>query len=153
MERNRKAGKEMEKDGGIMEMKEKVIQRKDIIEKVNAVRRACRALEHLNKRRSFLVTNYIKIHQYEEMIMYIQHIVWSLVLEDNERPENDMELAIYRYKGRELKDTVVVAYLLEYYSSHATDYAGWMSTVSKALPLLFKYNYDDYARKLFRHLE
>ncbi|CAB4441126.1 unnamed protein product [Rhizophagus irregularis] len=190
MERNRKAGKEMEKDGGIMEMKEKVIQRKDIIEKVNAVRRACRALEHLNKRRSFLVTNYIKIHQYEEMIMYIQHIVWSnkdngnekkeefvirhiprsvswpgkefirdddlrfnngsLVLEDNERPENDMELAIYRYKGRELKDTVVVAYLLEYYSSHATDYAGWMSTVSKALPLLFKYNYDDYARKLFR---
>ncbi|PKC06819.1 hypothetical protein RhiirA5_481799 [Rhizophagus irregularis] len=203
MERNRKAGKEMEKDGGIMEMKEKVIQRKDIIEKVNA---------------------------YEEMIMYIQHIVWrfakckpeefklldvrhnvmkklilgdcnyliklilfgdksnkdngnekkeefvirhiprsvswpgkefirdddlrfnngSLVLEDNERPENDMELAIYRYKGRELKDTVVVAYLLEYYSSHATDYAGWMSTVSKALPLLFKYNYDDYARKLFR---
>ncbi|PKY51631.1 hypothetical protein RhiirA4_407588 [Rhizophagus irregularis] len=230
MERNRKAGKEMEKDGGIMEMKEKVIQRKDIIEKVNAVRRACRALEHLNKRRRFLVTNYIKIHQYEEMIIYIQHIVWrfakckpeefklldvrhnvmkklilgdcnyliklilfgdksnkdngnekkeefvirhiprsvswpgkefirdddlrfnngSLVLEDNERPENDMELAIYRYKGRELKDTVVVAYLLEYYSSHATDYAGWMSTVSKALPLLFKYNYDDYARKLFR---
>ncbi|POG75705.1 hypothetical protein GLOIN_2v1562900, partial [Rhizophagus irregularis DAOM 181602=DAOM 197198] len=62
MELNRKAGKEMEKDG-IMEMKEKVIQKKDIIEKVNAVRRACRALEHLNKRRRFLVTNYIKIHQ------------------------------------------------------------------------------------------
>ncbi|PKY30536.1 hypothetical protein RhiirB3_531106 [Rhizophagus irregularis] len=221
----------MEKNEIIMEMKEKVIQRKDIIEKVGAVRRACKALEHLNKRRSFLVTNYIKIHQHEEMIMYIQHIVWrfakfkpeefklldvrhnvmkklilgdcnhliklilfgdksnkddenenkeefiirhiprsvswpgknfisdddlrfdnnGLGLEDNdERPKNDMELAIYRYKGRELKDTVVVAYLLEYYSSHATDYAGWMSTVSKALPLLFKYNYDDYARKLFR---
>ncbi|GBC09935.1 hypothetical protein RclHR1_09210004 [Rhizophagus clarus] len=226
MERNRKAGKEMEKDG-IMEMKEKVIQRKDIIEKVSAVRRACVALEHLNKRRSFLVTNYIKIHQYEEMKVYINHIVWrfakckpeefklldvrhnimkklilgdcnnlikhilfgsksdkdngkkesvirhipksvswpgknfiknddlwidnnGLVLEDHERPENDMELAIYRYKGLELKDTVVVAYLLEYYSCHATDYVGWMSTVSKALPLLFKYNYDDYARKLFR---
>ncbi|GBB84949.1 hypothetical protein RclHR1_11530001 [Rhizophagus clarus] len=225
MERNRKAGKEMEMNG-IMEMKEKVIQRKDIIEKVSAVRRACRALEHLNKRRSFLVTNYIKIHQYEEMVIYIRHIVWrfakckpeefklldvrhnvmkklilgdcshliklilfgdknddkekeepvirhiprsvswpgknfirdddlridsnGLGLEDHERPENDMELAIYRYKGLELKDTVVVAYLLEYYSCHATDYAGWMSTVSKALPLLFKYNYDDYARKLFR---
>ncbi|PKC06818.1 hypothetical protein RhiirA5_501093 [Rhizophagus irregularis] len=212
MERNREAGEEMEKNG-IMEMKEKIIQKKDIIEKANVVRRACRALEHLNKRRSFLVTDFIKIHQYEEMIMYIQHIVWrfakckpkefklldvrhnimkklilgdcnyliklilfgeksikdnngnekkeefvirhiprsvswpgkefirdddlrfndnSLGLEDNERPENDMELAIYRYKGRELKDTVVVAYLLEYYSSHATDYA------------------DDYARKLFR---
>ncbi|CAB4463606.1 unnamed protein product [Rhizophagus irregularis] len=135
MERNRKAGEEMAKNG-IMEMKEKIIQKKDIIEKANAVRRACRALEHLNKRRSFLVTDLLK---------YI-----NLGLEDNERPENDMELAIYRYKGRELKDTVVVAYLLEYYSSHATDYAGWMSTVSKALPLLFKYNYDDYARKLFR---
>ncbi|EXX61209.1 hypothetical protein RirG_173230 [Rhizophagus irregularis DAOM 197198w] len=181
MERNREAGEEMAKNG-IMEMKEKIIQKKDIIEKANA---------------------------YKEMIMYIQHIVWRFAkckpkefklldvrhnimkklilgdcnyliklilfgeksikdnngnekkeefvirhiprrLEDNERPENDMELAIYRYKGRELKDTVVVAYLLEYYSSHATDYAGWMSTVSKALPLLFKYNYDDYARKLFR---
>ncbi|CAB5370479.1 unnamed protein product [Rhizophagus irregularis] len=124
------------------------------------------ALEHLNKRRRFLVTNYIKIHQYEEMTIYIQHIVWRHIprsvswpgknfikdddLEDNEMPESDMELAIYRFKGRELKDTVVVAYFLEYYSSHATDYAGWMSTVSKALPLLFKYNYDDYARKLFR---
>ncbi|POG79868.1 hypothetical protein GLOIN_2v1523780 [Rhizophagus irregularis DAOM 181602=DAOM 197198] len=171
----------MEKNEIIMEMKEKVIQRKDIIEKVGAVRRACKALEHLNKRRSFLVTNYIKIHQHEEMIMYIQHIVWrfakfkpeefklldvrhnvmkklilgdcnhliklilfgdksnkddenenkeefvirhiprsvswpgknfisdddlrfdnnGLGLEDNdERPKNDMELAIYRYKGK-----------------------------------------------------
>jgi hypothetical protein len=53
---------EMEKKG-IMKMNKKIIQRKDIIEKVSAVRRACRALEHLNKRRRFLVTNYIKIHQ------------------------------------------------------------------------------------------
>ncbi|RIA86147.1 hypothetical protein C1645_807927 [Glomus cerebriforme] len=229
MEINRNEGVEGEER--IIEKKEKVIQRKDIIEKVSAVRRACRSLEHLNKRRSFLKTNYVKIHQYEEMIMYIKHIVWRFAkhkpeefklldirhnvmknlilgdcsyliklilfgdkkkgdsndenedekfiirhiprsvswpgktfikdddlrfennnLEDHERinPENDMELAIYRYKGRELKDTVVVAYLLEYYSCHATEYAGWMSTVSKALPLLFKYNYDDYARKLFR---
>jgi hypothetical protein len=35
----------------------------------------------------------------------------------------------------------MIAYLLEYYSGHATDCAGWMSTVSKAIPLLFKYNY------------
>ncbi|CAB4441087.1 unnamed protein product [Rhizophagus irregularis] len=60
-----------------------------------------------------------------------------------------MELAIYHCKGRELKDTIIVAYLLEYYSRHATDCAGWMSSVSKAIPLLFKYNYDEYARKLF----
>jgi hypothetical protein len=43
--------------------------------------------------------------------------------------------------GRELEETIIVAYLLEYYSKHATDCAGWMSTVSKAIPLLFKYNY------------
>jgi hypothetical protein len=43
--------------------------------------------------------------------------------------------------GRELKDTIVIAYFLEYYTRHATDYAGWMCTVSKAIPLLFKYNY------------
>ncbi|CAB5362982.1 unnamed protein product [Rhizophagus irregularis] len=42
-----------------------------------------------------------------------------------------MELAIYNCNGRELKDTIVVAYLLEYYSRYATDCA------------------DDYARKLF----
>ncbi|PKY30107.1 hypothetical protein RhiirB3_485451 [Rhizophagus irregularis] len=72
-------------------------------------------------------------------------------LEDNEKikPRNNMELAIYHCKGRELKDTIIVAYFLEYYSRNATDCAGWMSSVSKALPLLFKYNYDDYARKLF----
>ncbi|CAB5389570.1 unnamed protein product [Rhizophagus irregularis] len=59
------------------------------------------------------------------------------------------ELAIYHCKDRELKDTLIIAYLLEYYSNHATDSAGWMCTVSKAIPFLFKYNYDDYARKLF----
>ncbi|RIA86148.1 hypothetical protein C1645_856694 [Glomus cerebriforme] len=69
---------------------------------------------------------------------------------DRITPTNDMELAIYHCKGRELKDTIIVAYLLEYYSQHARKNTGWMSTVSKALPLLYKYNYDDYARKLFR---
>ena len=47
----------------------------------------------------------------------------------------------FLFVGRELKDTIIVAYLLEYYSGRATVYAGWMDTVSKALPLLFKYNY------------
>ncbi|CAG8663971.1 12060_t:CDS:10, partial [Rhizophagus irregularis] len=176
---------------------EKVIKRKDIIEKFHAVRHACKALEHLNKRHKGkrLANNYIRVHRYEEMIRYIKHIVWrfakyepknfklldirynvmkNLILDnswpgekfikdgdldfekkdgikDNEdiEPKNNMELAIYHCKGRELKDTIIVAYLLEYYSSHATDCAGWMCTVSKAIPLLFKYNYDDYARKLF----
>jgi hypothetical protein len=43
--------------------------------------------------------------------------------------------------GHELKDTIIVAYLLEYYSRHAKESAGWMCTVSKALPLLYKYRY------------
>ncbi|CAB5370370.1 unnamed protein product [Rhizophagus irregularis] len=60
-----------------------------------------------------------------------------------------MELAIYYCRGRELKDAIKVAYLLEYYSRNPTNCVGWMCTVSKAIPLLFKYNYDDFARKLF----
>ncbi|PKY48925.1 hypothetical protein RhiirA4_526366 [Rhizophagus irregularis] len=240
----------MEEGGKIGKMikHKKVIKRKDIIEKFHAIRHACKALEHLNKRykSKFLANNYIRVHEYEEMISYIKHIVWRYAkndpenfklldvrhnvmknlilgdcdhlikfilfgdeeentenknvykeievkekrekvkrqefeirhiprdnlwpeesflkdddldfyerkdnrLEDNEKikPRNNMELAIYHCKGRELKDTIIVAYFLEYYSRNATDCAGWMSSVSKALPLLFKYNYDDYARKLF----
>ncbi|CAB4421660.1 unnamed protein product [Rhizophagus irregularis] len=60
-----------------------------------------------------------------------------------------MELAVYYCRGRELKDAVIVAYLLEYYSRNPTNCVGWLCTVSKAIPLLFKYNYDDYARRLF----
>ncbi|GES84536.1 hypothetical protein GLOIN_2v1769895 [Rhizophagus clarus] len=222
---------------------EKVIKLKDVIEKFHAVRHACKALEHLNKRYKSkrLANNYIRIHKYKRMISYIQHIVWRFAkyepenfkllnvrhnvmknlilsdcdhlvkfilfgdeeidenqngctkekekrqkeaeiryipstklwpgkkflreddldfdnfnkkndkLEDNENivPKNNMELVIYHCKGRELKDTIIIAYFLEYYSRNATDCAGWMCTVSKAIPLLFKYNYDDYARKLF----
>ncbi|RIA84913.1 hypothetical protein C1645_858515 [Glomus cerebriforme] len=229
--------------GEFVEKRRKIIKRKDIIEKFHAIRHACKALEHINKRykSKYLVDNYIKVHQkiklliflsnycnkYEEMVTYIKHIVWrfakhdpenftlldvrynvmkSLIigdcdhlikyilfgveedienkdickekeskekgkkekrqkefetrhiprnkiwpdekfikdddldferknneLEDNEKivPSNNMELAIYHCKGRELKDTIIVAYLLEYYSRHATDCA------------------DDYARKLF----
>ncbi|CAG8721935.1 2494_t:CDS:10, partial [Rhizophagus irregularis] len=225
----------MEEGGKIDKMikHEKVIKRKDIIEKFHAIRHACKALEHLNKRykSKFLANNYIRVHEYEEMISYIKHIVWRYAkndpenfklldvrhnvmknlilgdcdhlikfilfkdeeentenknvykeievkekrekvkrqefeirhiprdnlwpeesflkdddldfyerkdnrLEDNEKikPRNNMELAIYHCKGRELKDTIIVAYFLEYYSRNATDCAGWM---------------NDYARKLF----
>jgi hypothetical protein len=50
-------------------------------------------------------------------------------------------IAFFYFIGRELKDTIIVAYLLEYYSQHAMEDPGWMTTVSKALPLLFKYHY------------
>ncbi|GBC10383.1 hypothetical protein RclHR1_09590006 [Rhizophagus clarus] len=220
--------------------KERTIQWNDIVEKVNAVRSACKALEHLNKRKRYL-SNFPQKHCYEEMVMYIKHIIWkfidhdpdlyrlldvrhnvmkSLILadcdhlikyilfgndeddcsvcdhcckegkmkqkekfvikhvprsitwkkdqrfvndddldpfdrDDNSKPRktvptNDLELAIYHCKGRELKNTMIVAFLLEYYTSHAIEYAGWMTTVSKALPFLYMYNYENYVRKLFR---
>ncbi|PKY45737.1 hypothetical protein RhiirA4_542826 [Rhizophagus irregularis] len=210
--KDREAIIEMEKNGkNQVERKVKEIRRQDIIEKVNAVRHACKALEFINKRTKFLV-NYTKKHLCEEMVAYINRIIWrfikykpddfklldvrhnvmkNLILgdcdhlikfilfgnDDNDKKANKlhiprktfwkkkktinddtekyeitnvMELAIYHCKGREIKDTIIVAYLLEYYTRHAIDYVGWMSTVSKALPLLFKYNYDDYVKKLFR---
>ncbi|PKY56958.1 hypothetical protein RhiirA4_448878 [Rhizophagus irregularis] len=191
------------------ERKERIIRRYEVLDKANAVKCACKALEYINRRTKFLV-NYVKEHRCEEMVAYINRIIWrfikyrpddfklldvrhnvmkNLILGDcdhlikfilfgnddkkanklhiprntfwkkrkyvdddteSEEITNVMELAIYHCKGREIKDTIIVAYLLEYYSMHATDYAGWMSTVSKALPLLFKYHYDDYVKKLFR---
>ena len=43
----------------------KVIKRKDIIKKFHAVRHACKALEHLNKRykSKYLANNYIRVHK------------------------------------------------------------------------------------------
>jgi hypothetical protein len=60
---------ETEKDGEAIEeeeksqveKKEKVIRRQDILDKFNAVRHACKALEFINKRTKFLV-NYTKKH-------------------------------------------------------------------------------------------
>jgi hypothetical protein len=55
---NGEAGKKMKKMG----RKEKTILRQDINDKVNAVRHACKALEHLNKRTKYLV-NYVSKHR------------------------------------------------------------------------------------------
>ncbi|GES84563.1 hypothetical protein GLOIN_2v1475234 [Rhizophagus clarus] len=209
MEKNR--GKIIERGENQVREKVEEIRRQDIIDKVNAVRHACKALEFINKRTELLV-NYTEEHLCEEMVAYITRIIWRFIkykpddfrlldvrrnvmkylilgdcdqlvkfmlfgnddndeninklhiprntfwkksktiIDDTEEYEitNVMELAIHHCKGREIRNTIIVAYLLEYYSRHAIDYAGWMSTVSKALPLLFKYNYDDYIKKLFR---
>jgi len=49
---------------------EKVIKRKDIIEKFHAIRHACKALEHLNKRykSKYLANNYIRVHEVSSSI-------------------------------------------------------------------------------------
>ncbi|RGB26308.1 hypothetical protein C1646_770586 [Rhizophagus diaphanus] len=205
MEKDKESRTEKKKGREVIIEMEKIIRQQDIFDKADAVRYACKALEFINKRTKSLV-NYIKVHHCEEIVAYINRIIWrfikykpdnfklldfrrnvmkNLILGDcdhlikfilfgennNDEKINNLhiprktfwkkrkiinddtedKLINYFYNlGRELKDTIIVAYLLEYYSRHATDYAGWMSTVSKALPLLFKYNYDDYVRKLFR---
>ncbi|PKY31485.1 hypothetical protein RhiirB3_489164 [Rhizophagus irregularis] len=199
-----------------MNKEEKEKRKQEIIEIINKneekfhmVTHACKALEHLNKRfksSNHLANNYIRIHEYEKMFCYIEHIVWkfakyepenfrlldvrynvmkNLILGDCDYlikfilfgdEEETTESSVVRHIpnselwpgkmilrdddldfdesndmliGRELKDTNTISYFLEYYSRRATNYADWMCTVSKAIPLLFKYNYDDYARKLF----
>ncbi|PKY48681.1 hypothetical protein RhiirA4_445477 [Rhizophagus irregularis] len=208
---------------------EKVIRLKDVTEKFHTVKHACKALLHMKKRYKNNKNNY----KYEEMINYVEHIVWrfakhepenfrlldvrynfmkNLILGDCDRlvkyilfgygetaekkinyrhipsnkswpgknfikgddlffdkkdklkdkhmwktlveklkrllpdnlkrllldypkykfrPNNNMELAIYHCRGRELKDAIIVAYLLEYYSRNPTNCV------------------DDFARKLF----
>ncbi|GET58402.1 hypothetical protein GLOIN_2v1475234 [Rhizophagus irregularis DAOM 181602=DAOM 197198] len=109
---------------------EKIIRQQDIFDKASAVRHMCKALEFINKRKKFLV-NYTKEH----FIYQITQCYENLVL------GNCDHLIKFILFGND--DDVNKA------NKHATDYAGWMSTVSKTLPLLFKYNYDDYIRKLF----
>src|SRR6185437_9250305 len=59
----------MEKEGikksENMQKREKIIKRKDIIEKFHAVKHACKALEHLNKRykSKYVTNNYTKAYE------------------------------------------------------------------------------------------
>ncbi|RGB26314.1 hypothetical protein C1646_770592 [Rhizophagus diaphanus] len=58
--------------------KVKEIRRQDIIDKVNAIRYACKVLEFINKRTKYLV-NYTKKHLCEEMVAYINRILWRFI--------------------------------------------------------------------------
>ncbi|RGB26309.1 hypothetical protein C1646_770587 [Rhizophagus diaphanus] len=159
-----------------LERKVKVIQRQDIVDKVNAVRHACKALEFINKRKDFL-ENYKK-QLCEEIVAYINRIIWRFI---KYKPDDFRLLDVQRNVMKNLilggcdhliklllfgnVDDVNKANKLHIprktfwkkkktinddTEEHATDYVGWMSTVSKALPLLFKYNYDDCVTKLLR---
>ncbi|PKY19278.1 hypothetical protein RhiirB3_432306 [Rhizophagus irregularis] len=63
----------------VMKRCDKVIKRENISEKFRAIRHACKALEHLNKRykNKSLIDNYIKSYKYRDMITYIELIVWK----------------------------------------------------------------------------
>ncbi|GBC51967.2 hypothetical protein GLOIN_2v1766387 [Rhizophagus irregularis DAOM 181602=DAOM 197198] len=66
----------------VMKRCDKVIKRENISEKFRAIRHACKALEHLNKRykNKSLIDNYIKSYKVvfkRDMITYIELIVWK----------------------------------------------------------------------------
>ncbi|CAB4474050.1 unnamed protein product [Rhizophagus irregularis] len=136
-----------------LKRREKVVQGKDI-KKFQTVRHACKALVHIRKRYKSKsdAGNYktcmIPSNKLWPGKMFLKDDDLDFDKREDELPENNMELAIYYCRGRELKDTIIVAYLLEYYSRNPTNCVGWMCTVSKAILLLFKYNYDDFVRKL-----
>jgi hypothetical protein len=59
---------EVEYNEGITAVRrEKVISRKDIVDKINAVRHACKALGHLNKRKKYLLSNYSKMQKVSQI--------------------------------------------------------------------------------------
>ncbi|CAJ0745252.1 2861_t:CDS:10 [Entrophospora sp. SA101] len=64
----------------------------------------------------------------------------------------DLEVAIECActKGKNHRHTIIIEFLLEYYSNHALVNVGWMFTVSQAIPLLLsKKNLEMYLKGLF----
>ncbi|RIB02373.1 hypothetical protein C2G38_886190 [Gigaspora rosea] len=62
--------------------------------------------------------------------------------------ETDLQIAI-SCAGDRRKDTIIVGYLLNYYSDNAMINAGWMFTVTQVLPELYDNNMDYYIHDLF----
>ncbi|GES84515.1 hypothetical protein GLOIN_2v1846762 [Rhizophagus clarus] len=70
-----------ETENGLKEIRrEKVIKQKDIVRKFRIVRHACKALEHIKKRKNNIADNY----KYEAMIDFIEHIVWRFAKHEQE---------------------------------------------------------------------
>ncbi|CAI2200690.1 1264_t:CDS:2, partial [Funneliformis geosporum] len=65
--------KNMEEIEG-MTIHKKIIEWRDINERLNGIRYACEALEFLNKRVKYL-TSYYKTHKYNEIVKCINHII------------------------------------------------------------------------------
>ncbi|CAI2165825.1 1963_t:CDS:2, partial [Funneliformis geosporum] len=68
----------------------------------------------------------------------------------NDKEFTDLEIAIECTKGGYRKDTVIVKYLLDYYSDNATKTSNWMFTVTKAIPFLYKCQLEFYVKELFQ---
>ncbi|CAG8710957.1 22959_t:CDS:2, partial [Rhizophagus irregularis] len=64
--------------------------------------------------------------------------------------DTDLEISIACTKGGYRKDTIIVKYLLDYYSNNALESSNWMFTVAKAIPILYEYNLEFYVEELFQ---
>ncbi|GBC38196.1 uncharacterized protein OCT59_005945 [Rhizophagus irregularis] len=64
--------------------------------------------------------------------------------------DTDLEISIACTKGGYRKDTIIVKYLLDYYSNNALYSSNWMFTVAKAIPILYEYNLEFYVEELFQ---
>ncbi|CAG8578963.1 9425_t:CDS:2, partial [Acaulospora morrowiae] len=64
-------------------------------------------------------------------------------------PSNALEWAIQNYDGISRKETIIIGYLLEYYTDRAKYHVGWMITVSRCVPKLYDKRLDYYAETLF----
>ncbi|GES81134.1 hypothetical protein GLOIN_2v1867698 [Rhizophagus clarus] len=69
--------------------------------------------------------------------------------DSNSQKKSDLEVAIESIAGVHRKETLIVGYLLDYYSDNAMQDTGWMFTITQALPLLYDNHLDYYARELF----
>ncbi|CAI2180204.1 9220_t:CDS:10 [Funneliformis geosporum] len=73
----------------------------------------------------------------------------GVLKEELEYPTTDVNLAIYNCRDRELNDTIIVTYILEYYYLfYAEDFANLLKTVSDAYSLCKILNYDTYTSLL-----
>ncbi|PKK61042.1 hypothetical protein RhiirC2_817389 [Rhizophagus irregularis] len=64
--------------------------------------------------------------------------------------ETDLEIAIKCTNRRHRKYTIIIKYLLDYYSDNAIKTSNWMFTVVKAIPLLYDNQLAFYVKELFQ---
>ncbi|PKY27233.1 hypothetical protein RhiirB3_390138 [Rhizophagus irregularis] len=64
--------------------------------------------------------------------------------------ETDLEIAIKCTNRRHRKYTIIIKYLLDYYSDNAIKTSNWMFTVVKAIPLLYDNQLTFYVKELFQ---
>ncbi|CAG8665194.1 15529_t:CDS:2 [Rhizophagus irregularis] len=69
---------------------------------------------------------------------------------DGRIKETDLEIAIKCSEGGYRKDTIIVKYLLDYYSDNALKTSNWMFTVTKTIPLLYQNQLEFYVKELFQ---